>query len=59
MNRIRNKQKCSIRSWMIGDLHSGLPTRKGLNKDLWIFEGNHFTFAWLAFYPESEIYGVA
>jgi hypothetical protein len=44
---------------MIGDLHSGLPTRKGLNKDLWIFEGNHFTFAWLAFYPESEIYGVA
>lgn len=23
----------------------------------WIFHGNHFAFAWLAFNPESEIYG--
>ncbi len=22
----------------------------------WIFHGNHFAFAWLAFYPDSEIY---
>ncbi len=23
----------------------------------WIFHGNHFAFAWLAFYPNTEIYG--
>lgn len=23
----------------------------------WVFHGNHFAFAWLAFHPESEIYG--
>ncbi len=23
----------------------------------WMFHGNHFAFAWLAFHPESEIYG--
>ncbi len=23
----------------------------------WVFHGNHFAFAWLAFHPESEIFG--
>lgn len=38
-------------------------TGKGLTGELegiqlpWVFHGNHFAFAWLAFHPESEIYG--
>ncbi len=63
-----NEERLTFRKTDDGFIDDQTGTRwnisgKGIDGELqgtqlsWIFHGNHFAFAWLAFHPETEIYG--